>query len=164
MIEMRLEKYSGADEALFSRLVFNEDAMKMNYGRIFTVDEEAVFFRAMLEANASQSLFGYYKVYSGKGDGGGYIGMAALNMNEEHGAAEIEYMLLPEYWNRGYGTELAGILIGMAGKAGVSSSVIAITDPKNLYSRKILEKHGFAFVKRYLNGDGDPAELYRREL
>ena len=161
---MRLEKYTEADEALFSRLVFNGDAMKMNYGRVFTADEEAMFFQAMLEANAAEPPLGYYKVYAADDSGEGYIGMAALTMNEEYGAAEIEYMLLPEYWNRGYGTELAGMLIEIAREVRAASDVVAITDPGNLYSRRILEKHGFAFVKRYLNEDGDPAELYRRRL
>ena len=73
-------------------------------------------------------------------------------------------MLLPEYWNQGYGTELVEILIKMASDAHIASGIIAITDPANSYSQRILAKNGFEFVKRYLNSDGELADLYRRAV
>jgi RimJ/RimL family protein N-acetyltransferase len=90
--------------------------------------------------------------------------MGAINYNEEYEAVEIEYMLLPEYWNQGYGTELVEILIKMVSDARVSSSIIAISDPANSYSQRILVKKGFEVVKRYLNSDGELADLYCREV
>lgn len=161
---MKLEKYDEADEALYSRLVFNEETMKMNLGRVFTEEEARMFFRAVLELNAAESSLGYYKVLISREGKIAYIGMGAISHNEEYDALEIEYMLLPEYWNQGYGTELAEILIKMASDAHIASGIIAITDPANRYSQRILVKNGFEFVKRYLNSDGELANLYRREV
>ena len=161
---MKLEKYDETDEALYSRLVFNEETMKMNLGRVFTEEEAQMFFRAVLEMNATESCLGYYKVLISREGKITYIGMGAINYNEEYEAVEIEYMLLPEYWNQGYGTELVEILIKMVSDARVSSSIIAISDPANSYSQRILVKKGFEFVKRYLNSDGELADLYCREV
>ena len=61
---MKLEKYDETDEALYSRLVFNEETMKMNLGRVFTEEEARMFFRAVLELNAAESYLGYYKCLS----------------------------------------------------------------------------------------------------
>ena len=160
---MKLERFDETDEDLYSRLVFNEETMKMNLGRVFTEEEARMFFRAALEMNATESCLGYYKVLISREGKITYIGMGAINYIEEYKAVEIEYMLLPEYWNQGYGTELVEILIKMVSDARVSSSIIAITDPANSYSQRILVKKGFEFVKRYLNSDGEPADLYRRE-
>jgi RimJ/RimL family protein N-acetyltransferase len=46
----------------------------------------------------------------------------------------------------------------------LSRTVEAITDPDNTFSKRILQKTGFALVKRYTNDDGEPAELYRKVL
>ena len=161
---MKLEKFDETDEDLYSRLVFNEETMKMNLGRVFTEEEAQMFFRAVLEMNATESCLGYYKVLISREGKITYIGMGAINYNEEYEAVEIEYMLLPEYWNQGYGTELVEILIKMVSDARVSSSIIAISDPANIYSQRILVKKGFEFVKRYLNSDGELADLYCREV
>lgn len=161
---MRLEKYGRADEPLYGLLVFNEETMKMNLGRVFTDGEARMFFRAVLETNESEPSLGFYKVYIDHDGRETYVGMGAVTRNDEYDAAEIEYMLLPQYWHRGYGTELAGRLVRLASDTGVFSRIVAITDPSNRVSRKILDRHGFRFVKRYVNGDGEPAELYLREL
>lgn len=160
---MKLERFDETDEDLYSRLVFNEETMKMNLGRVFTEEEARMFFRAVLEMNATESCLGYYKVLISREGKITYIGMGAINYSEEYEAVEIEYMLLPEYWNQGYGTELVEILIKMVSDARVSSSIMAITDPANSYSQRILVKKGFEFVKRYLNSDGELVDLYRRE-
>ena len=93
-----------------------------------------------------------------------FIGMGALTRSEEHDAVEIEYMLLPQYWNRGYGSELAGDLIRMAEEAKPASGIVAITDPANKYSKRILLKHGFYLLKQYPNDDGEQVELYYKKI
>ena len=158
---MRLEPFQKGDRALYEALVFNEEAMRKNYGRTFTKAEAELLFSAMLEANAA-GPFGFYKVIVPAADGETYIGMGALNPND--GAFEIEYMLLPRYWNRGYGTALVETLLRTAKASGLSRTVEAITDLDNTFSKRILQNAGFALVKRYLNDDGSPAELYRKEL
>ena len=160
---MKLEKYDETDEDLYALLVLNEETMKMNLGRVFTEEEARMFFRAVLEINAAESCLGYYKVFVSNEGMNTYIGMGAITQNEEYEAVEIEYMLLPEYWNHGYGTELVETLIGMIRNARLSSEIIAITDPANSRSQRILVKQGFALIRRILNRDGELADLYRTE-
>lgn len=162
--QMKLEKYQEADETLYSRLVFNRETMNMNYGRIFTEEESKLLFQVMLDINASESKLGFYKVFISHENKDTFIGMGALTLNAEYDAIEIEYMLLPPYWNHGYGSELVGTLIQMATDTHVSPVLIALTDPSNLYSKRILWKYGFTLEKQYLNDDGDPVELYRRGI
>ena len=54
-------------------------------------------------------------------------------------------------------TEMVEILFNMVKE---SSTIVAITDPDNTYSRKILLKKGFESVKQYRNDDDEPAELF----
>ncbi|MBR0508278.1 MAG: GNAT family N-acetyltransferase [Clostridia bacterium] len=152
---MRLEPFTEADRALYETLVFNEETMRINLGRTFTPEEAERFFSAMLEANAGEP--GFYKAYVNDA----YVGMGALE-RDENGALEISYMLLPQFWNRGYGTALAETLLSLA--AGRTETVAAITDPANVYSKRILEKAGFSLVKRFVNADGDPVERFEKRL
>lgn len=158
---MRLVKYSEVDKHLYFQLIFNEETMKMNLGRVFTREEAEAFFEAVLEINASETGIGFYKVFTCHEGSDTYIGMGVINQNEEHGALEIEYMLLPQYWNCGYGTKLAETLVQAARHIQNSPRIVAITDSANRYSKRILCKIGFEFVQQYLNDDREPAELYQ---
>ena len=66
-------------------------------------------------------------------------------------------MLLPQFWHRGYGTALVARLLALCGDA----PVVAVTDPENVFSRRILRRSGFSFVRSFVNPDGEQAELYR---
>lgn len=154
-----LERFHGeTDFALYSKLVFNEAVMRMNMGRVFTPQEARCFYQMILECSASPENLGYFKV--GLSEGGPFMGLCAIERNEEFDAAEIEYMLLPEYWHKGYGSALVTRLLELAHSALHTHRVIAITDPENVFSRRILLKHGFSSQKTYINPDGEPAELF----
>ena len=56
------------------------------------------------------------------------------------------------------------LLLELARESGKGTHVIAVTDPANIYSQRILRNKNFVFVKEYINADGEPAELYRRSL
>jgi len=155
---LRLGKFCAQDRPLYERLVYDPKVMEMNLGRVFSPEEAQMVFDMILALN-EQSGVGYYKVYLGDE----YIGLGALNPSDEEGAVEVEYMLLPAYWGKGYGTGLVKALLGMA-KEGGYSTALAITDPANLPSQRILGKLGFAHVERFLNEDGEEADKYRLAL
>lgn len=99
-------KFTKDDYALYAGLVFNEQTMKMNLGRVFTPKEATMLFQMITACNNAGGETGFSKVRlpdAGKAD---FIGMGAINWNDEHHAYEIEYMLLPDYWHQGYGTAL----------------------------------------------------------
>lgn len=61
-------------------------------------------------------------------------------------AVEAGLMILPEYWNKGLGTETVEMLLEMAKNSG-QSKVTATSDKSNTAMIKILEKTGFALQK-----------------
>lgn len=121
-----LEKYSEEDFPLYAQLVYNEQAMNMNLGRVFTPDEAESFFQMMLACNSSGSTQGFYKVLLRQGEKTEYIGMGAMNWNDEYNAVEIEYMLLPEYWNHGYGRALVQHMLEIS-EAPTSRAILLLS-------------------------------------
>ena len=160
--KMRLERFTRDDRELYEQLVFCEDVMKMNLGRVFSQEEARMFFDAMLRENEAGTDRGFFKVYVSAGGSEEYAGMGALSYNEQFSSAEIEYMILPQYWDMGYGTRLAGILTDMAERSGMSSVTIAITDPGNERSRRVLKNNGYVLANEFINDDGSPAQLFSR--
>lgn len=154
-----LEKFTTADYPLFHTLVTNEPAMRMNLGRHLTKAEAEQFFEAVKWENAKGSVLGYYKVFTLAQGSPSFLGMDVLEQNDDYQAIEVEYMLLPQYWNRGYGTALLRALMGLAASFQSSCDLIAILDPQNTYSKRMLCHAG---EKQYLNAENDPVELYRR--
>ncbi len=74
----------------------------------------------------------------------------------------IGYMLLPEHWGSGYGTEIAKILIDLAKQADLRK-LTATIDPANAASRKILINQQFVSEK-IGEIDGLPGEILSRTL
>ncbi len=157
-----LGKFTTADYPLFHTLVTNEPAMRMNLGRPLTKAEAEQFFEAVKWENAKDSALGYYKVFTLAQGSPSFLGMGVLEQNDDYQAIEVEYMLLPQYWNRGYGTALLHALMGLAASFQSSCDLIAILDPQNTYSKRMLCHAGFRMEKQYLNAENDPVELYRR--
>lgn len=129
-----LEKFTTADSPLFHTLVTNEPAMRMNLGRPLTKGEAEQFFEAGKWENAKGSVLGYYKVFPLTQGSPTFLGMGVLEQNDDYQAIEVEYMLLPQYWNRGYGTALLRVLIGLA----VSFQATAISSQSWIRKTRIL--------------------------
>lgn len=155
------EKYTEEDRSLYESLVYHEALMKMNYGRVFTKEEADFLFKHIIESNRFNTSGGYYKVISQEHNR--YVGLGALLVDDETKTAEVEYMVLPEFWHRGFGTKILFNLLELCRKAEIQS-VEAITDPENGISRHILEKAAFSLEREYINDDGDPAVLYCLKL
>lgn len=71
-------------------------------------------------------------------------------------------MLKPEYWGKGYGGQIAKVLIERALKLELKT-LKAIIDPDNIASRKILIKRGFVSEK-IGKFDGLPGEILSKKL
>lgn len=160
---LNLVKYSNLDFHFFSSLVCNETVMNMNMGRSFTEDEAHEFFAYALDTSEKHSYAGLYKAYTN--ENGTYIGTAILRVNQEKSSSEIEYMLLPEYWGYGYGTEIAAMLLELAVMCKGINEITAITVPENMASKRVLVKNGFVFEKKYKVEETDSwAELFTKKL
>ncbi|MCC6460831.1 MAG: GNAT family N-acetyltransferase [Saprospiraceae bacterium] len=66
---------------------------------------------------------------------------------------EIGYGLLPEHWGRGLATEIAQAICHYALTRFDVPRVLAVTDPDNIASQRVLEKCGFRQIgRRFIYG------------
>lgn len=155
--ELILKKVSSEDDfKYFSQVFFNEDVMLMNYGRVFTLEEAKKCYKGILKNSLKYNELGSFKVFINNTEE--FIGICSININESLDEVELEYLLLPQYWGNGYGTEIARILLNICKKITSVKKASAIIDPKNIASRKILEKYGFKSESIFRIDDGSLAE------
>ena len=143
-------------------LVSNQEVMVMNYGRVFTIDESILTYKGIMINNKNYEDFGYFKVFEKYTNN--FIGIGAITINNDFSEAEIEYMLIPDYWGKGYGSEIVRNLLKKAEETKSIHKVIAITDPNNFVSKKILFNNGFVSSKIFEIEDGSLAEMHSKEI
>lgn len=153
---------SDDDFQYYLDLVSNEKVMVMNYGRVFTLEEANLTYKGMLKNNKSDEAFGYFIVFEKATNT--FIGLGAIIINNDFSEAEVEYMLLPNYWGKGYGREIVRELIKKAEKIKSIHKVTAITDPNNSASKKILLNNGFVSCEILEIDDGSLAEMFSKEI
>ena len=158
-MKINLSKFAEEDFDYYFALVSNEEVMAQITERAIPMDEARLNFQKLLEQNEKYEGFGSYKVFNQKI----FIGLGLLKLEEDSlDTAEIGYMILPEHWGEGYGTEIAKALILKAEKTGIKK-LKAIIDPDNIPSRKILINQGFHSEKICEIG-GLPGEILRRTI
>ena len=151
------------DFRYFSRLVLNEEVMIMNYGRVFSLEEAKNVYDWFSEKNKKHIHLGSFKVF--QRDSNYFIGFASILPNDDLTEVEIEYMLLPEHWRKGYGTEIVMGLLNKAEKVNSIQKVSANTNPNNIGSKKILLNNGFSSVELYKNyDDNSSVEMFIKEI
>lgn len=149
-------RYTPADLPSYLQLVTNARVMEHISGRALTEEEGRVRFEKALSFNIKDGETGNFMAH--RQEDGRYAGLAKLTVTGK-GEAEIGYALLPEFWGRGYATEIVDFFVDYARRLGRFRRLFAIVDPGNPPSIRVLEKFGF---KPYKEGDIDglPAVYY----
>ena len=75
------------------------------------------------------------------------IGMCGLLKREALEHPDIGFAFLPAYRNQGYASEAANAVLSLAKNVFKLSRILAITDPDNQPSIRLLEKMGFNFER-----------------
>ncbi len=116
------------------------------------------FIRSSIE-HWERHRYGFW-IFRDRADGR-FIGRAGLHNVEIDGAREIEiaYAVMPEFWRRGFATEMARAILDIAAKLGIRN-IVAFTLPTNLASRDVMEKAGFRY-ERDMTWANLPHVLYR---
>lgn len=160
-MELKLSKFQETDFDLYNSLVSNDDVMAQITERAFLYDEAKISFQKLINRNEKHDKFGSYKIYDYLDRT--FIGLGHLTLNENKSCeAEIGYMLLPENWGKGYGTETAKNLIEIAKPLDLKV-ITAIIDPENIPSRKILTNLGF-ISQEFCEIDGLPGGILYKDL
>ncbi len=161
MAKIHLEKFKMQDFPYYYRLVSDEKVMAQITERSIPLEEAQTNFETIVKRNNKDDETGSYKITDARR--GGFIGQGHVTRYQEaKEVAEIGYMILPEYWGKGYGTEIARLLVDLAQQAEIRK-LKAIIDPENHASRKILLRQQFVSEK-VCEIDGLPGEILGRVL
>ena len=153
-------KFKKEDFPLYFQLTGNDRVMKMISGKAFSEEEAHKRFENVLIVNSQHEELGYYIVCRIEDDK--FIGLAKIVLLENK-KAEIGYSLLPEYWGKGYGSKISKTLVDKARQFDFIEKLVAIIDPENMASKKILEKSQFKLEKA-CEMEGMPAEIYKLKI
>lgn len=147
-----------SDFDYFAQLVFHETVMEQNIGRVFTQEEADGYFSHILSYRKSHPGSGTHKVYMEDT----FIGISSLW--EGDADAEVEYMLLPEFWNQGYGTEVVAALEEIAADLPQIQVLKGFTDPENIPSQKVLIKNGYHLNRTETLDDGSQIHIFLKNI
>lgn len=152
MTEIRLEKYQSTDFEEYFSLVSDDEIMKYITGKGLNKDEAGKKFLSILKQSSNDVDLGYFKVY--KVDKNTLLGDCKIVYNTYlDKSLEIGYLLKKEFWQKGIGTLICTELIKVTKEKFSDFKIIAIIDPENIASRKLLEKFGFESYWKGIEND-----------
>jgi RimJ/RimL family protein N-acetyltransferase len=137
---LALRRFTPDDLDFLDRL--NSDAATMRYlGGAVSRAESATQLR--------ERILAYYEEHPGLGvwllserSSGAPVGFHLLNHIRGERHVQVGYRLLPACWGRGYATEMSRALLHYGFIALGLAQIVAITDPSNFASQRVLEKSG----------------------
>jgi RimJ/RimL family protein N-acetyltransferase len=110
---------------------------------------EAAFLRD-IEAKAQTNPRVHYHLGVVERERDDLIGIVRLSVSApEHRGADIGYGLRTDAWKRGYATEAASLLIDFGFARLGLHRITAVCDPRNVASRRVLEKLGMQEEGRF---------------
>lgn len=152
-----LIKLTENDFEFYFRLYGNENVMRYISGKGLTLPEAQQRFGEIIDININNKETGYFKIILKNTKVPVGVSKIVMNNPEE---AEIGYVISPDFWGKRFGSEISEELVRYSRNLKGLKSLVAITDPHNLASKKILVKCGFS-LEEYVMMDGLPGENYR---
>jgi len=84
------------------------------------------------------------------------VGICGLLKRDVLDDVDIGYALLPEFWSQGYALESASAVVSYAREKLGLKRVVAVTNPDNRSSIRLLEKMGFKYERMVQLSEGAP--------
>ena len=153
------------DDAEFIFELLNEPSFIQNIGdrNIRTLDDARAYIVNGPVASYAKNGFGLYLVVLR--ETGESIGMCGLIRRDGLEDVDIGYALLPRFWSRGYAVEAAQATKAFAKDAIGLNRIVAIVDPANAGSIRVLEKIGLRYEKMVrLSADDIDLKLFGADL
>lgn len=152
------------DDADFILGLLNEPSFLQYIGDrgVRTPEDARAYVRNGPVASYDAHGFGLYLVTQ-QADGAP-IGICGLLKREHLDDVDLGFAFRPAYWRRGYAVEASEAVLAHGRADFALTRVVAVTQPDNQGSIRVLEKLGFAFERR-MAWPGETAEilLYGRE-
>ena len=136
-----------AQDAEFLIELLNDPSFIRNIGDrgVRTVQDAQTYVQNGPAASYAKNGFGLDLVILK--DTGEPIGLCGLIKRPTLDDVDIGYAYLPRYWSKGYAVEAASAVKQYAQNVIGLKRLVAIVDPLNLGSIRVLEKIGFTFEK-----------------
>jgi RimJ/RimL family protein N-acetyltransferase len=153
------------DDAEFILELLNEPSFIRNIGdrNVRTIDDACAYILNGPVTSYAKNGFGLYLVQLKEiGDS---IGMCGLIKRDTLEDVDIGYALLPRYWSKGYAVEAAQATMAYGKDVIGLKRLVAIVDPTNAGSIRVLEKIGLRYEKMVrLSADDIDLKLFGAEL
>lgn len=153
------------DDAPFILELLNEPSFIQNIGdrNVRSIDDACAYILNGPVASYAKNGFGLLLVVLKETREP--IGMCGLIKRDTLEDVDIGYALLPKFWSRGYAVESALAVKAYAKDVIGLKRLIAITDPANKGSIRVLEKIGLRFEKMVrLSADDIELRLFAANL
>lgn len=127
--------------------------------QVRTIDDAKKYLRSGPIDSYRRHGFGLYLVQLR--DNQQPIGMCGVLKRESLPDPDLGFAFVPDYWGKGYAFEAASAVLHQAGEIFRLPRVLAITNPDNDSSLKLLEKLGFQFERvTKMSSDADQVKLF----
>ena len=145
--ERLLLQYLSTQDAEFILELLNDPAFIRNIGDrgVRTIDGANSYILNGPVASYAKNGFGLYLVKLKETNES--IGMCGLIRRDTLEDVDIGYAFLPKFWSKGYAVEAARAVKEYAKNAIGLNRIVAIVDPENEGSIRVLEKIGLQFEK-----------------
>lgn len=145
--ERLLLRYLSSEDAEFILELLNEPSFIRNIGDrgVRTIEDANSYIVNGPVASYAKNGFGLYLVKLKETNES--IGMCGLIRRDTLEDVDIGYAFLPKFWSKGYAVESAQAVKEYAKNVIGLDRIVAITDPENEGSIRVLEKIGLKFEK-----------------
>ena len=117
-----------------------------------TLDEQTKEIKNVIKLSKKEQ--GYYFIIEEKNERIGFVDI--YKINKKHKRCSIGYGIAKKHWKKGYATKSLKLALIKTKKLDLHT-IEATTNPKNIASKKILEKNGFTkigLMKDYYYSNG----------
>ena len=151
MKKIRFEKYKPTDFNNYFKLVQDDEVMKYISGHALNEEQANHKFTSILEKGSVDENLGFFKVYD---EDDTLLGDCKLVYNKHlDNSLEIGYLLRREFWRKGFGSMICEHLLSESAQKFPDFQVMAVIDPDNVASKKLLEKFNFESYWKGIEND-----------
>ena len=150
-------------DALFAMALVNDPSFVRYIGDkgVRTLEDARGYLEKGPIASYERHGFGLFKVV--RRDDAEPIGMCGLLKRDTLDDVDLGYAFLPAFWSNGYALESVAGVIDYGRQRHLLTRVVAIVQPDNLSSIRVLERSGFSFERSIqLDPDAKPLQLFGR--
>ncbi len=161
-----LRNWTQADWSQTAAILGDPDVMEFSDFGTLSSEQQMDWFRKACAARVGDILSGPLAIIQKTtSEIVGYIKLSNDPTRNEQGDLEIGFRLSRSAWGKGFASEAVAKLIEKANEIPSFTRVVAIVDPHNKRSIRVLEKSGMSRVSEIIfDGYDYPDELYALKL